>query len=98
MLSLSRRSSCVCRDMGISRAALYQPRSKSGGREASDIKRLKELEEENRRLKQIYAELSLDQRILKDIVERRLSQPGVAGTWPAKRCRCLPPANDRSAV
>jgi putative transposase len=40
--------------------------------EASDIKRLKELEEENRRLKQMYADLSLDHRILKDIVEKKL--------------------------
>ena len=40
--------------------------------EASDIKRLKELEQENRRLKQMYADLSLDHRILKDIVEKKL--------------------------
>ena len=40
--------------------------------EASDIKRLKELEEENRRLKQMYAELSLDHKILKDIIEKKL--------------------------
>ena len=40
--------------------------------EASDVKRLKELEEENRRLKHMYAELSLDHRILKDIVEKKL--------------------------
>lgn len=38
----------------------------------SDIKRLKELEDENRRLKQMYAELCLDNRILKDIVEKKL--------------------------
>ena len=40
--------------------------------EASDIKRLKELEEENRRLKQMYADLSLDHKILKDIIEKKL--------------------------
>ena len=40
--------------------------------EASDIKRLKELEDENRRLKQMYAELSLDHKIPKDIVEKKL--------------------------
>ena len=40
--------------------------------EASDIKRLKELEEENLRLKQMYAELSLDHKVLKDIVEKKL--------------------------
>ncbi len=40
--------------------------------ESSDIKRLKELEDENRRLKQRYAELSLDHTILKDLVEKKL--------------------------
>jgi len=40
--------------------------------EASDIKRLKELETENQRLKQMYAELSLEHRILKDIIEKKL--------------------------
>ncbi len=62
----------VCRELGVSPATFYQWRSKYGGLEASDLKRMKELEEENRRLKQIYAELSLDPKILKDIVERKL--------------------------
>jgi putative transposase len=56
----------------VSPATFYQWRSKYGGLEASDLKRIKELEEENRRLKQMYAELSLDHTILKDIVERKL--------------------------
>ena len=47
-------------------------KSKYGGMGASYIKRLKELEEENRRLKQTYADLSLDHRILKEIVEKKL--------------------------
>jgi len=47
-------------------------KSKYGGMEASYIKRLKELEEENRRLKQMYADLSLDHKILKEIVEKKL--------------------------
>ena len=62
----------VCRENGISDATYYNWKSKFGGREASDVKRLKELEEENRRLKQMYAELSLDHKILKDIVEKKL--------------------------
>lgn len=62
----------ICRELGISSATFYQWRSKYGGMEASDIKRLKELEEENRRLKQMYADLSLDHRILKGIVEKKL--------------------------
>ena len=62
----------ICREMGVSPATFYQWRSKYGGMDASDLKRMKELEEENRRLKQMYAELSLDHKILKDIVERKL--------------------------
>lgn len=62
----------LCRELGISTATFYQWRSKYGGMEASDLKRLKALEEENRRLKQMYADLSLDHEILKDIVERKL--------------------------
>ena len=62
----------ICRELGISSATFYQWRSKYGGMEASDLKRLRELEEENRRLKQMYADLSLDHRVLKDIVEKKL--------------------------
>ena len=62
----------VCRECSISDATYYNWKSKYGGMEASDIKRLKELEDENRRLKQMYTELSLDHKILKDIVEKKL--------------------------
>ena len=62
----------LCRELGISTATFYQWRSKYGGLEASDLHRIKELEEENRRLKQMYADLSLDHRILRDIVEKKL--------------------------
>ena len=56
----------------MSSATFYQWRSKYGGLEPSDLKRMKELEEENQRLKQMYAELSLDHKVLKDIVDRKL--------------------------
>ena len=62
----------ICRELGVSVATFYQWRSKYGGMEASDLKRIKDLEDENRRLKQMYADLSLDHRILKDIVEKKL--------------------------
>jgi len=62
----------MCREYGVSEATYYNWKSKYGGMEASDIKRLKELEQENRRLKHMYAELSLDHRVLKDIVEKKL--------------------------
>jgi putative transposase len=62
----------ICRELGISSGTFHQWRSKFGGLEASDLRRLKDLEAENRRLKQMYADLSLDHRILKDIVEKKL--------------------------
>ena len=62
----------VCREYGISDATYYNWKSKYGGMEVSDVKRLKELESENQWLKQMYADLSLEHRILKDIVEKKL--------------------------
>ena len=61
----------VCREYGIAEATYWSWKSKYGGMEASYIKRLKELEEENRRLKQMYADLSLCHKIHKDIVEKK---------------------------
>ena len=62
----------VCREYGISDATYYNWKSKYSGIEASDVKRLKELGSENQRLKQMYADLSLEHKILKDIVEKKL--------------------------
>ena len=62
----------VCREYGIADGTYYNWKSKYGGMEASDVKRLKELEDENRRLKSMFAELSLEHRILKDIIEKKL--------------------------
>ena len=62
----------VCREHEISDATYYQWKSKYGGMEAADIRRLRELEEENRRLKHMYAELSLEHRILKEVLEKKL--------------------------
>ena len=60
----------VCREHGISSATFYAWKSKFGGMEASDIKRIRDLEHENVRLKQMYAELSLENRPLKDVIEK----------------------------
>lgn len=49
----------VCRQVGVSSATFYKWKAKYGGLEASDLSRLREPEEENRRLKQMYADLSL---------------------------------------
>ena len=62
----------ICREQGISQATFYNWKSKYGGMETSDVKRLRDLEQENARLKRMYAELSLDHQILKDIIEKKL--------------------------
>jgi len=62
----------ICRELGIGRATFYKWKSKYGGLEASDLKRLKELEAENHRLKQMYAESELQNRVLKDVIEKKL--------------------------
>ena len=62
----------VCREHEVSEATYYQWKSKYGGMQASDIRRLRELEEENRRLKQISAELLLENRALKDVIAKKL--------------------------
>ncbi|XOV87019.1 MAG: IS3 family transposase [Pseudomonadota bacterium] len=67
----------VCREYGISDATYYNWKSKYGGMEASDVKRLKALEDENRRLKQMYAELSLDHKILKDVIGKKAVKPAI---------------------
>jgi len=61
----------LCREHGVSEATFYNWRNKYGSTEASDARRIKELEEENGRLKKMYAELSLDYVILKDLVTKK---------------------------
>lgn len=60
----------VARGHGVTRATLYNWKSKYSGMDVSQVRRLKELEEENRKLKQIYADLALDNRILRDVIEK----------------------------
>ena len=62
----------LMRQHGFSRATFYKWKAKYSGMSASELKRLKELEEENRRLKQMYADLSLEHEVLKDIIEKKL--------------------------
>lgn len=62
----------VCRIYGISQATLYNWKKKYGGMEASDLKKLKALEEENLKLKRMYAELALDLQMAKEIIEKKL--------------------------
>ena len=62
----------VARKLGVAPATLYQWKSKYGGMTLSELKRLRELETENNRLKRMYADLSLEHEALKDVVSRKL--------------------------
>jgi len=62
----------LCRKHAICDATFYTWRKKYGGMEAADIKKIKDLEDENRRLKQMFADLSLECRALKDVIEKKL--------------------------
>jgi putative transposase len=61
----------ICREMGISDATFYNWKAKYGGMEASDVKRMKELEAENAQLKSMYAEASMENRALKNLIEKK---------------------------
>lgn len=61
----------LCREIGISNATFYHWKAKFGGMEVNDVRRLKELEHENSRLKKLVANLSLDIEILKDVNSRK---------------------------
>jgi len=60
----------LCRQHGIVEQTLYRWKAKYGGLDVSDAKKLKQLEEENRKLKHVVAELTLDNRALKDVLGR----------------------------
>lgn len=62
----------VCRRHGISTATLFNWRKKYAGMEAQQLKLLRELQEENSRLKRMYADLSLDHELLKEVIEKKL--------------------------
>ena len=62
----------IWRQYGINSATYYKWKAKYGGLEASDVKRLKELEHENNRLKRMYADLSLENQGLKDVLAKRV--------------------------
>ena len=61
----------ICRELGINKQTFYNWSKKYGGMESQDLKRLKDLEEENRKLKQMYAELAMDNKVLKDVISKK---------------------------
>jgi putative transposase len=62
----------VCRKAGISEASFYAWREKYGGLLPSEMKRLKQLDEKNQRLKKLVADLSLDKEMLQDVIRRKI--------------------------
>jgi len=62
----------VCRKLGISEATFYNWKKRYGGLGVSELRRLKQLEEENYKLKQLVADLSLDKQMLQDILKKKL--------------------------
>ncbi|WP_410528164.1 transposase [Sphingobacterium sp. IITKGP-BTPF85] len=82
----------MCRELEISKATFYNWKSRYGGMEASDVKRLKELEEENARLKKMFAELSMNHDILKEVITKKVGAPATktvnSGNCPRSRFEC----------
>ena len=62
----------ICRQAGISQATYYQWKSKYGGMEASDLRRVKELEAEIAKLKRMFADLALENVAMKDLIAKKL--------------------------
>ena len=62
----------VCRKLGISQQTFYRWKKKFAGMGVEELRRLKSLEEENRRLKSLVADLSLDKQILQDVLSKKL--------------------------
>ena len=62
----------ICRKMGISEATFYNWKKKYGGLGVTELRRLRQLEEENFKLKQIVADLTLDKQMLQDVLKKKL--------------------------
>jgi putative transposase len=62
----------VCRKMGVAEATFYNWKKKYSGLGVSELRRLKQLEEENRQLKKLVADLSLDKHMLQDVIAKKL--------------------------
>lgn len=62
----------ICRKMGISQATFFNWKKKYGGLGVSELRRLRQLEEENNQLKKLVADLSLDKQMLQDVIKKKL--------------------------
>lgn len=66
------RMTDVCRDVGVTQTTFYKWKQKYGNMEVSEARKLRKLEAENSQLKRLVADLSLDNRVLKDVIEKKL--------------------------
>ena len=66
-----KKTADICREYGVSAATFYNWRKKFGGMDANQLARLRELEAENKRLKHMYADISLDHSLLKELLEKK---------------------------
>lgn len=71
----------ICREHGISQPTFYQWQRKYSGMEISELKRLREMEQELAQFKRIVADLTLQNRVLKDVIERKLLGLPRSGSW-----------------
>ena len=66
-----KKSEVICRDLVITKTTFYNWKKKYSGMDGEQLRRLKELEEENRKLKSMYADLALDNKMLKDVLSKK---------------------------
>lgn len=88
----------VCRKLGISDATFYIWRKKYGGISPSELKHMRQLEEENLRLKKLVADLSLDKAMLQDVLAKRTDAGAPARMGPGTCRHVTGPARDRSVL
>jgi putative transposase len=81
-----RKAEDIVRDLGISQGTFYKWKQKYGGMDASDVKRLKDHELENSRLKRLLAETILDKEILKDVIKKKAGARRVEGARHDDTC------------
>ena len=75
----------ICREHGISDPTFYAWKRQYAGMSVSELQRLKHLEDENRRLKQLVADLSLEIQVVKEVLRNKQPPPRPAGRWPTSR-------------
>ncbi|SCB73886.1 Transposase [Chitinophaga costaii] len=77
----------VCRQMGVSEATFYNWKKKYGGLGMSELRQLKQLQDENAKLKQIVADLSLDKQMLQDVLKKIFENPSTTAVGNPFNCR-----------